>query len=134
LDEVTKLITSAKAGETNPRDVKRRLAREIVGLYHGAEAAQTADDYFIQTFSQKQQPIDAEEAPIPADCIVDGFVNLPALIVGLGFAKSNGAVKDLIKAGAVSIDGEKVTELRLAPDVVKGKVLKVGKHQFRKIV
>jgi len=40
------------------------------------------------------------------------------------------------KAGAVSIEGEKVTDAfaSLAPDDLKGKVLKVGKHQFRKIV
>lgn len=134
MDEARSLVASAKSGETNPRDVKRRLAREIVTLYHGADAAQAADDYFIQTFSQRQQPVDAEEAAIPEDTISEGAVNLPTLIVGLGFAKSNGAVKDLIKAGAVSLDGEKVTELRLPIDSVKGKVLKVGKHHFRKLV
>lgn len=134
LEEVRSLVAQCKSGEVNPRDVKRRLAKEIVGLYHGAEAGQAADDYFIQTFSQKQQPVDAEEASIPSDCVAEGFVNLPALIVALGFAKSNGNAKDLIKAGAVSLDGEKVSEQRLAVDGVKGKVLKVGKHSFRKIV
>ena len=134
LDEVKTLLEAAKSGDVNPRDVKRRLAKEIVGLYHGAEAARGADDYFIQTFSQKVQPVEAEEASIPADAIQDEFVSLPALLTGLGLAKSNGQGKDLIKAGAVSLDGQKVSELRVGVDDVRGKVLRVGKHHFRKLV
>ena len=134
LDEVRTLVASAKSGDVNPRDVKRRLAKEIVGLYHGADAAKAADDYFIETFSKRQQPVDAEEANLPEDCVADGFVNLPCVVVSLGFSKSNGAAKDLIKAGAVSLDGEKISELRLAVDAVRGRVLKVGKHQFRTLV
>lgn len=134
IPEFKALIAASKSGETNPRDVKRRLAMEIVTLYHGAEAAQEADDYFVKTFSHRQQPVDAEEAEIPADALVDGDINLPALIALLGFAKSNGQAKDLIKAGAVSLDGEKVSEMRLETTAAKGKVLKVGKHHFRKLV
>ena len=133
MDDVKKLVAGALGGEVNPRDVKRRLAKEIVSLYHGRAAADEADDYFIKTFSQKQQPVEAEEAPISADAIADGHVNLPVLIVGLGFAKSNGQAKDLIKAGAVSLDGEKVSELRVPVSEADGKVLKVGKHQFRRL-
>src|SRR5207253_4867918 len=94
--------------------------------YHSAEAAQAADNYFIQTFSQRQQPVEAEEASIPADCLAEGHINLPGLITALGFAKSNGQAKDLIKAGAVALDGEKVSELRIPEESAKGKVLKVG--------
>jgi tyrosyl-tRNA synthetase len=54
--------------------------------------------------------------------------------VELGLAKSNGAVKDLVKAGAVALDGQKVTDLRMERDQILGRVLKVGKHAFRKIV
>ncbi len=134
MSEVADLLAKAKVGDVNPRDVKRRLAREIVTLYHDAAAAQAADDYFIETFSKKQQPVDAEESRIPPDAVSDGFVNLPSLMVSFGFAKSNGAAKDLIKAGAVTLDGEKVNELRLYESDVRGKVLKVGKHQFRKLI
>jgi len=60
-------------------------------------------------------------------------VSIPALVVALGLAKSNGAVKDLVKAGAIALDGEKVTELRLAHADLVGKTMKVGKHEFRKL-
>ncbi len=122
------------ASTPNPRDCKVRLAREIVALYHGVEAADAAVQYFVETFSKKQQPVDAEEAEIPQEALSEGFVSLPTLITALGFAKSNGAVKDLVKAGAVSLDGEKVSELRLAESDIRGKTLKVGKHHFRKLL
>jgi tyrosyl-tRNA synthetase len=127
--EVHELLAPGK----NPRDAKVRLAKEIVRTYHGDEAADGAENYFVETFSKRQQPVEAEESLIPAEAIEDGFVNLPVAVVALGMAKSNGAVKDLIKAGAISLDAEKVTESRLAVDQVRGKVIKVGKHQFRRL-
>ncbi len=129
LSEVSELL----APGTNPRNAKVRLAKEIVGLYHGVEAAEAAEQYFVDTFGKKTQPVDAEEAVILPEWVEDGFVSIPALVVALGLAKSNGAVKDLVKAGAISLDGEKVTELRLAHADLVGKTMKVGKHEFRKL-
>jgi tyrosyl-tRNA synthetase len=130
LAEVAELTAEGQ----NPRNAKVRLAREIVSLYHGVEAGAEAEQYFIDTFSKRQQPVEAEEVTLPDAAVVDGFVSIPALIVELGLAKSNGAVKDLVKAGAVALDGEKVTDLRMERDQILGRVLKVGKHAFRKIV
>jgi tyrosyl-tRNA synthetase len=62
------------------------------------------------------------------------MVNIPSMVVALGLAKSNGAAKDLIKSGAIALDGEKVSDFRVTLDAAQGKVLKVGKHQFRKLV
>ena len=134
MDEVRALVASAESGETNPRDVKRRLAREIVALYHSREAAEQADAYFLETFSKRNQPVDAPEAAIPADSIHDGAVQLPALMVALELAKSNGDAKQKIRDGAVTLDGEKITQLEpISLDDLVGKVIKVGKHQFRKL-
>ncbi len=127
-------VEALTAEGQNPRNAKVRLAREIVALYHGKEAGAEAEQYFIDTFSKRQQPVEAEEVTLPKAAVVDGFVSIPALIVELGLAKSNGAVKDLVKAGAIALDGEKVTDLRLERDQILGRVLKVGKHAFRKIV
>ncbi len=130
LSEVAELTAEGQ----NPRNAKVRLAREIVALYHGEEAGAEAEQYFVDTFSKRQQPVEAEEVTLPDAAVVDGFVSIPALIVELGLAKSNGAVKDLVKAGAIALDGEKVTDLRMERDQILGRVLKVGKHAFRKIV
>ncbi len=127
-------VAALTAEGQNPRNAKVRLAREIVALYHGVEAGAEAEQYFIDTFSKRQQPVEAEEVTLAEAAVVDGFVSIPTLIVELGLAKSNGAVKDLVKAGAIALDGEKVTDLRLERDQILGRVLKVGKHAFRKIV
>jgi len=118
----------------NPRDAKVRLAKEIVALYHSAEAAADAERYFVETFSKRSAVTEAEEAAIPAE--LGDEVGLVALIVALGLAKSNGAAKDLIKAGAVSLGEEKVLDIaaRVPRGDLVGQVLRVGKHQFRRLL
>lgn len=131
LDEVERLL----APDQNPRNAKVRLAKEIVTLYHSPEAADEAERYFIDTFSKKEQPVEAEEARIPAELLTEGVVPLANLIAAVGMAKSNGNARDLMKAGAVSLDGEKITDpaAKLPLEALRGKVLRVGKHQFRKL-
>lgn len=129
LEEVRAMLVEGK----NPRDAKIRLAKEIVTLYHSVEAGEEAERFFIETFSQRKVVTDAEEVSIPDDLVQDGMISLPALIAGLGLAASNGKAKDLISSGAVALDGEKVTELRMSKADLEGKILKVGKHQFRKL-
>jgi tyrosyl-tRNA synthetase len=129
--EVKEILTNTP----NPRDAKRRLAREIVTLYHGKDAATESDDYFINTFSKRQQPVEAEEVKIPDSVKEDGLVVIAALIAALGLAKSNSDARRHIQAGAVSLDTEKLTEptAKTPIDDLIGKTLRVGKHQFRKL-
>src|SRR5579862_1750663 len=63
LPEVAEMLAPGR----NPRDAKVRLAKEIVGLYHGTAAGNEAEFYFIETFSKRQQPVEAEEAAIPSE-------------------------------------------------------------------
>jgi len=132
MDQVRTLI----AETPNPRDVKRRLACEIVTLYHGPDAAREADDYFINTFSKRQQPVEAEEVRIPDSAVENGQVLLASLIAGLGLAKSNSDARRHIQAGAVSLNADKLLDptARMPIEEMLGKTLRVGKHQFRKLV
>jgi tyrosyl-tRNA synthetase len=130
MSDVEEMLATGKY----PRDAKVRLGRSIVALYYDEATADEAVRYFVETFSKKQQPVEAEEASIPAD--LGDPILLAALISSLGMAKSNSAARDLIKAGAVSLDGEKVTDpaIRISVSELQGKVLRVGKHQFKKLV
>ncbi len=125
--------TSRVAPSPNPRDAKVRLAKEIVALYHSAEAAADAERYFVETFSKRSAVTEAEEVAIPAE--LGDPVGLVGLVVALGLAKSNGSAKDLVKAGAVSLGEDKVTDLgaRFEREALVGQVLRVGKHQFRRL-
>ncbi|MCU0316491.1 MAG: tyrosine--tRNA ligase [Fimbriimonadaceae bacterium] len=131
MTEVAEMLGPGK----NPRDAKIRLAKEIVSLYHSAELADEEEQYFIETFSKRTQVTEAEEATIPGDLVQEGGIPLASLIGALGLAPSNGKARDLIKQGAVALDGEKVSDpfAKFAPPDLAGKILKVGKHQFRKL-
>jgi len=124
LPEVADLIKS------NPRDAKLRLAREIVALYHGGAAGADAEKYFINTFSKREEPVDAPEARIPPS---DGYWPVAKLIAELALTASVGEARRLIEGGGVSIGGDKVTDPRatISAEELEGKVLRVGKHKFR---
>ena len=110
------------------------VARAIVDLYHPDGAGLEAETYFVETFSQRKQPVEAAEVTVPAESLSDGQINLALCMVGLGLAKSYGAAKQLIESGAVSLDGERVLSLRMPVGDVCGRVLRVGKHHFRRLV
>ena len=127
LDEVGSLISG------NPRDAKMRLAKEIVTIYHGASAGSEAEDYFVRTFSKREEPVDAPHAKIPTTLMQNGAVPIAPLIHALELTESVGAARRLIKGGGISIGAEKVVEPFAALPIgeLDGKVLRVGKHKFR---
>ncbi|MDM7460644.1 MAG: tyrosine--tRNA ligase [bacterium] len=133
LAEVEALTRDWQTGRVNPRDVKRRLAREIVSLYHSPEAAERADESFVRIFSERQAPTDAPVVAIPPHLVrEDGTVLMPALIAGIGYASSNSEARRLIQQGGVELDGERISDPNavLLADALRGKLLRVGKHKF----
>ena len=124
LSDIDEIMTAE-----NPRDAKLRLAKEIVTLYHGAEDAVRAEQYFIDTFSKKQIPENISEMSVS-----DGE-KLLDVIVRAGFAESKGDARRKIEQGGVEIDSERITDFNaiLVSDH-DGKVLKVGKKDFVKII
>ena len=117
----------------NPRDAKMRLGREIVALYHGDAAADAAVTFFTETFSKRQQPVEAQERAIPEE-LGEEF-GLATMICLLGMSKSNGEARRLIEQGGVSLDGKRVADAqaKVARADVAGKTLRVGKHQFARL-
>lgn len=137
LDEVQSLERDWREGRVNPRDVKRRLAREIVALYHGQEAAARADEQFMRIFSQRELPTEAPEAAIPMHLLrADGTILLAALIAAIGLAPSNSEARRLIQGGGVELDGQRIHDpnARFTPDQLAGRLLRVGKHRFARLI
>ena len=132
LDEVAVQPDSAK---THPRESKYRLAREIITLYHGADAAQAADDEFERVHKEHQVPDDLPDFAIPAEiCDADGHARVTALLVAARLAPSSGEAKRLILGGGVSLDGEKITDAAATVLVQTGQVIKVGRNRFVQLV
>ena len=120
----------ASALSLPPAEAKRRLAEEVVTLYHGAGAATAARAHFDQVFVEHKPPDDVEEADIPSSCVEDGKVYVPRLLHALGLASSGGEGRRLIAQGGVHVDGRTLDAEDAAVDDLRGKVLRVGKRRF----
>lgn len=130
LNEISAL-REAIAGGRNPRDVKFELAKEIVGRFHGAAAAERAQAEFIARFSQKSLPTDLPLQVLrTADADGEGLV---AALKASGLASSNSEAVRKLAEGAVRVDGEKVTDraLRLAPGAEH--ILQIGSRRYARV-
>lgn len=112
----------------NPMIIKKRLAWEIVKLYHGEVEATNAQESFEKLFSKKEIPDEMPEYEIAGD-----KTKVVQLLVQSGLCSTNGEAKRLIKGGGVSIDGEKITSIDAEVDIKDQSVLRVGKRKFIKI-
>lgn len=132
LDEVRSLLESVAAGSVNPKDVKRRLAREVVTIYHGAAAAQAADAEFERVHARHQVPDTMPEVEIPADAARDGRIWICRLVALAGLAKGTGEARRLIEQGAVWLDDERCmsAEAELEHAKLPGSVIRVGNRRF----
>jgi tyrosyl-tRNA synthetase len=133
--EVASIERSLADGSAHPMELKKRLAREIVTLYNSESDAARAEERWLSQYSKRETPDEVPEAGIPDSAVREGRVSVAALIVGLGLAKSNAEARRLLSQGGVQLDGEKLTDpmLSLPPQELQGKLLKVGKHHFRRI-
>ena len=132
MDEV-RVLTDA--GQTHPREAKKRLAREIITLYHGPKAAQAADDEFERVHKQHEEPENMPEVAVPSDiCDAMGHARATALLIAAGLAPSSGEAKRLIAQGGVSIDGEKLTDPAQMILIQSGQVVKVGRNRFVRLI
>lgn len=116
-------MKQALAAGANPRDIKRRLAHDIVALYHGAVAADHAQKEFVRVFTDKQLPQDIVAQPRP-----DTTEPL-AILLTLGLAESKSAAKRLYEQGGVHVNGQTVTDWRAPLTVQAGDLLQVGKRR-----
>lgn len=112
-------------GAIHPNEAKRRLARSVVGLYWGDEAASDAEVAFDRVFKQGGVPEDLAEYGLPAG----DPVHLPTLIREV-FGLSGSEARRMIEQGAVRIDGVQTDAAEVSRDSLSGAVLNVGKRKF----
>jgi tyrosyl-tRNA synthetase len=119
-------------GTLDPWAEKRRLAREVVELYHGPGAGARAEERFGAVHREREVPEDVVEVPIPEDAVRDGRVWLPRLLVALGAASSHAEARRLIEQGGVRLDGGQVTDPRWerSRDELRGATVQVSRRRF----
>ncbi len=128
--KLTEIKSQLSDGNTNPRDIKRELARTLVTMYHNQEAAEIAQQEFDNIFINKGLPDEIEEFNVGNN----KEINILDLIVLVNFAPSKGEARRLLTQGGVSIDGEKISDVQSSISVKTGMILKVGKRKFIKLI
>ena len=114
-----------KDGE-NPRNIKFRLAEEIISRFHNNEQAKKAQQNFIDRFAKNQTPDEMDEFTF------DQGMKIANLLKDSNLVSSTSEAFRMIKQGAAKIDGEKINDKDLIPN--KGtSVYQVGKRKFARI-
>lgn len=128
--EVIETYKEEIAAGANPRDIKFRLAKELVARFHDEAAADAAHQDFLTKFQKGGIPDDIEEKEFSID---DPVVRLTFILKEAGLVSSSSEGNRMIKQGAVKINGEKVdnTAHELTPGF--SEVVQVGKRKFAKV-
>jgi tyrosyl-tRNA synthetase len=136
--ETEEMRAALASGTAHPRELKEQLARRLVALYHGEEAAVREADDFRSRFTLREFP---EETAERVNASVEEVKNLTQLLTKLGAAKSTREAQRLAEQGAIKViedpephplsayAGEKAGLIRvpLVPGIYK---LKIGKTRF----
>jgi len=129
-EDVERAARELADGRINPMEVKKRLGVQIVGLYHGEQAAGRARGDFEAQFSRKETPDQLEEFGPPGlaggspPTIVD-------LAVASGIVPSRSAARRLVEQGAVDLDGVRVERWDETVDPGTPHILRVGRKMKR---
>ena len=133
--EADRLAEVAAAGGAGARDVKRRLAREVVTLYHGPEAAEAAEAAFdagvrLRSGAAGGDAGSATPLAIPEAAVREGKVWVVALLADAGLVGSRGEARRLVSQGAVRLDGQQVGSIEQSwpPAELHGRLLTVGRR------
>lgn len=127
-------ITSlTNPNEVHPREAKDILARLIVEQYHTAADAEKASEDFRKRFTEHKVLEDTEVRAIPAAALAAGRIGILNLLKEVGFAASTNEAKRLVEGGAVSLNGEKVTDFKTPVAVSDGQILQAGKRKVCKL-
>ncbi len=133
-------IDAIEAGLANdslhPNKVKRALARNIVELYHGEEAAVAAEEAFDRVFKQHEMPEDIPTFAADLTPNDQGLVYVAKILHEAGLASSAGEARRLIDGGGVKVNGEALAkgDYNLEPERLAGAVIQVGKRKFAQLV
>lgn len=123
-EELAQIETDLRAGTVNPRDVKMRLAREVVGYIHSPEAAARAEEEFVRVFQRRELPTDMPEFTVPPEGL-----NIVDLMVQAGTTASKSEARRLIQQGGVRLGDAPVDSVDLIVEPREA-VLQVGKRRF----
>lgn len=141
--EVDGIDRGLRDGTVHPNEAKRRLAREVVDLYHGSKTGAAAEERFNAVHREREVPEDVPEVRVPASVFGREkggvrVVYVPSLLEALGLVTSRSEARRLQAQGGVRRDGAPVPEEDIAiegdpPGQLAGSVWQVGRRKFARL-
>jgi len=125
--QIGEIERAMRSGRMHPMEAKKKLAWEIVDVFHGSESADSAAEHFERVHQQRELPTDMPEFALSEPkSIVD-------VIIGSGLAASASEARRLIEQGGIRLDGQRVESVEWMVEPVE-RVLQRGKRRFVRIV
>lgn len=129
LDEIADFKRTVAEGG-NPRDIKFKLCKELVGRFHSLEAADKAQENFIARFRKGEIPEEMPEVQVA----VGGGILIGSLLKELGLVASTSEAIRMIGQGGVKIDGERVDDKGRMIRAGVTLICQVGKRKFARAI
>ncbi|MGK4043496.1 tyrosine--tRNA ligase [Heyndrickxia oleronia] len=129
LEDKLKIKNELKLGKLHPRDAKMLLGKTIVNMYHGAEAADHAEENFKTIFQKGAIPTDIPERKWDGE----KRIGIIELLVTLELLPSKGEARKMIENGGVKMNSEKINDIFTEVSIVDGMILQVGKRKMMKL-
>jgi len=126
MSEIKNLEEKMKSGE-NPRNLKAKLAYEIVKIYHGEHNAKKAQVEFDNVFKNKERPSDIEKANLKED------KKIVELLFEFKLVSSKTEARNMINSGAVKVNEQKITDMNFIFKSGEKYLIQVGKRRFLEI-
>lgn len=131
--ELAKIEQELKEETVSPLLIKKRLAKEIVKIYHGYRAAEEAENNFQKVIQEGKTPENIQNLLIPKQDLRDNRIWIVKLIRLTKQLKSTGEILRNIEQGGIKINEEKILDKNLDVEIKEGDILKIGKLYFYRI-
>lgn len=129
MEEVEALMVEMENGR-NPQEIKRILAEELIERFHDTDAAANAHKSAGNVLADGELPVDLPEVTLDLEGAEALFIT--QILNQAGLAKNNSAAKDMVKRGAVKVDGE-VVDGGFSLTSGQTAVIQAGKKAYAKV-
>ena len=127
--DIKKIEKELKQKSINPKNIKSKLAKEIVKIYYGGKFAEKAEKEFSKIFKEKKEPSVVVKVKIK-----EKEINILDLLIKTGQVDSKANAKRLVIQKAIKIEGKVKEDWREQIKIKKGVIIKVGKRRFVKLI
>lgn len=128
LEEIEETKEGVRKVVVKPRDVKARLAREVVSIYHSKASALKAEKEFNRVFKEHKIP-----TKIKSYKLREKSLDILTLLTKTKLAPSKAEAKRLVEQGGVKVDGKVIKDWKKEISVKSNMILQVGKRRFIKL-